>query len=76
LSGASGNAIAWVDATSLAMSVSVIPPMRETQPLNATSMASAPMPMASKICAAWYEDSSEMPILDMILNRPASTDSR
>ena len=51
----------------------VMPPTRETQPLNATSLASAPMPMASKICAAWYEKWSEKPILDMILNRPAST---
>mmetsp|Transcript_10760 Transcript_10760/g.44502 ORF Transcript_10760/g.44502 Transcript_10760/m.44502 type:complete len:236 (+) Transcript_10760:1930-2637(+) len=58
-------------AASLAMSSSDMPPMRETEPLNPVSSASPPMPYASKICAPWYDESSEMPILDRIFFRPA-----
>ena len=51
----------------------VMPPMREGVPTKAVSMSSLPRPIASKICAPWYDESSEMPILERILRTPASS---
>ena len=47
--------------------------MREGVPRKALSMTAPPMPMASKICAPWYEESRQMPIFERILSMPASS---
>ena len=42
-------------------------------PIKAVSTSSLLSPMASKICAPWYAESSEMPILGRISSLPTSS---
>ncbi len=47
-----------------------MPPIRLLVPVKYRSTRSASSPMASKTWAPQYEDTVEMPILDMILRTP------
>ena len=50
-----------------------MPPIRLTVSVKYFSTTLFEMPMASKICAPWYDWIVEMPILEAILTIPWST---